>query len=336
MSKTPYPIAGPIDHMPEKRFSVGPTDEVVLEWWDHTVTCSVWREHSEHRVVVCEDVDVRWSWHVGISAACAVLVVIIALFSGLSFLYSLMMGVLLGLIVMGLIMYERTISADRLDSIYRDATKIDGETMLLMDEPVWEDIKAVVKEAYDNGLKDACEKNTKVPKWLLKLRPMPARVMDVVLRELHAQLDPDTLRDYHGVLEAHYRESEEAARKVGRGVRGCICRACTVRRVEGWEDGNVIDGSAAGAQRKKYRVAIGDGAVVDRGISEQRKKAQKRVAEYNMQREKQRLAEIEAERKRKAREFAAEKMGKNKKKKKRVKKAEKPAQKTAVQKDTAQ
>ena len=320
MSKTPYPIAGPVDHLPPRRFSVGPTDEVVLEWWDHTVKCSVWREHSEHRVVVREDVDVRWSWHVGISIACAVLVLIIALFSGLSLLYSMMMALLLGVMVLGLIMYERTISADRLDKIYRNATKIDGETMLLMDEPVWEDIKAVVKEAYDNGLKDTREKNTKVPKWLLKLRPMPARVMDVVLHELHAQLDPETLLDYHGVLEVRYRESEDAARKAGRGVRGCICRACTVRRVEGWQDDNLIDGSAAGTQRKKYRIGIGESSVVDRGTSEQREKARKRVAEYNMQKEKQRLADIEAERKRKAREFAAEKLGKKKKRAKKVEK----------------
>src|SRR5690625_1589836 len=27
-----------------------------------TLFRSVWREHSEHRVVVREDVDVRWSW----------------------------------------------------------------------------------------------------------------------------------------------------------------------------------------------------------------------------------------------------------------------------------
>lgn len=320
MSAPQYPIAGPVDTVPKRRFSVGPVDEVVLEWWDHTVTCSVWREHSEHRVVVHEDVDVRWAWHIGIAAACAVVVLVIALVAGLPVVYSLLSAVLLGLIVMGLIMYERTISADRLDNIYRDATKIDGETMLLMDEPVWEDIKAVVKEAYDNGLRDTREKNTKVPKWLLNLRPMPARFMDTVLRELHAQLDPDTLLDYHGLLEARYRESKQRTLDMGRGVRGCICRACTVRDVQGWDDEHIAPGSAVGARRKRHRIAVGRGAVVDRGDSAQRTKARKAVAEYEARREKERLAKIEQERKRKAQEYVARTRGKAVKQPRRVQK----------------
>lgn len=325
MSAPQYPIAGPVDAVPQRRFSVGPTNEIVLEWWDHTVTCSVLREHAEHRVVVREDVDVRWAWHIGIAVACAVVVLVIALVAGLPVVYSLLSAVLLGMIVLGLIIYEWTLSADRLNSIYRDATKIDGETMLLIDEPVWEDIKAVVDEAYTNGLRDTREKNAKLPVWLRKLRPMPARVMDTVLKELHAQLDPETLLDYHGLLEAHYRESKERTLDMGRGVRGCICRACTVREVEGWDDEHIAPGSAAGAQRKRHRVAVGDGAVVDRGDSAQRTKARKAVAEYEAQREKERLAAIEAERKRKAQEYVARTRGKAVKQQHRVQKKKKAA-----------
>ena len=311
MSAAKHVIAGAIDTVPERRFSVGPTDEVVLSWWDHTVTCSVLRERADHQVIVREDVTVRWAWHIVIAAACAVVVLLIALMAGLPLLYSLFMAVLLGAIVMGLIVYERTISADRLDTIYRDATKIDGETMLLMDEPVWEDIKAVVAHAYANGLRDTRAQTAKLPAWLQRLRPMSSRVMDTVLRELHAQCDPVTLQEYHAVLEARYRESKDMTLAMGTGLRGCTCRACTVREDKGWDDAAmIIPGSAASARRKQYRIAVGEDAVVDHGVSAARTKAKAAVAEYEAQREQERLAEIEAERKRDAREYVAQRRGK--------------------------
>ena len=230
-------MMGPVEEIDRQRFCVGPDNEVVLKWWDHKVTFSVLRERAGHQVLVNEDVDVDWTWHIVISSIAALFVVIGSMMLGMPVVYALMLGILLGLIVMGLIMWERKLSADTLDQLYRNTARIDGETVICMDEPVWEDIKYAAAEVYKRGADKVAVgeavSGRKVVQWLQRLRPMPASAMNDVLAEMHGQLDAVRLARYHKLLAEQYAASQSLTQKMGYGVRHCQCEVCQVVRAQG-------------------------------------------------------------------------------------------------------
>lgn len=309
-------MTGPVEEIDRQRFCVGPDNEVVLKWWDHKVTFSVLRERAGHQVLVNEDVDVDWTWHIVISSIAALFVVIGSMMLGMPVVYALMLGILLGLIVMGLIMWERKLSADTLDQLYRNTARIDGETVICMDEPVWEDIKYAAAEVYKRGADKVAvgeaASGRKVVQWLQRLRPMPASAMNDVLAEMHGQLDAVRLARHHKLLAEQYAASQSLTQKMGYGVRHCQCEVCQVVRAQNWGDEQTLPGVAAATKRQPHRLAVGEGAFVRAAVDvSRREKAKARVEAYDKKRQAQRLADIERKRQEKARDYVRQHLEQN-------------------------
>lgn len=317
MKESVPPTTGPVEEIDRQRFCLGPDNEVVLTWWDHKVTFSVLRERAGHQVLVNEDVDVDWTWHIVISSIAALLVVIGSMMMGMPVVYALMLGILLGFIVMGLIMWERKLSADTLDQLYRNTAQIDGETVICMDEPVWEDIKYAAAEVYkrgtDKAAADEVASGRKIMQWLQRLRPMPASAMNDVLTEMHEQLGAVRLARHHKLLAEQYAASQSLTQKMGYGVRHCQCEVCQVVRAKDWSSEQTLPGIAAATKRQPHHVAVGEGAFVRAAVVDagRREKAKARVEAYDKKRQAQRLAEIERKRQEKARDYVRQHLEQN-------------------------
>lgn len=288
-----------------KRFSLGPAQEVVLDWWDHRVTYSVRREHSGHQVLVNEDVSVQWKWHVVIGVLVAVGITGGSLVFGMPILYSLLLGVLLGLIVIGLIIYERSISEDSLDELYRSTTKIDGSSVLVLDEPVWEDVKGVIASVYDKAVDKADKVEQRRfggPSWLRRFRPIPSAAMSGVLAEMHLQLEQVRLSRYHRTLRRHYENHKDTAVELGRGTRDCQCQACLVIAEQQWSNDVSVSGSVKALERARGRIAVGTGVQWETSamVQAEHKRAQAKADVL----EKRRSERVEREKKRHRREVS--------------------------------
>lgn len=294
-----------------KRFSMGPVPEVVLRWWDHTVVYKVRRERSGHQVLINEDVTVDWTWHIVFGAVTGVAITLGSMLFGMPVLYALMLGVLLALIVIGLVRYERSVSEDTLDELYRSTTKIDGSAVLVLDEPVWEDVKAVIAEVYDTALDiehDEHAGGPRLPQWLRRFRPIPTAAMNDVLAEMRLQLDKVRLSRYHRTLRRSYEKDTELLAEMGTGTRDCRCQACELVIEEGLSEQVTVPGSVKALERARGRIAVGTPVQWETPAMAKAEKDKARAQVEKM--EKRRKEREEREKKRlqhtKAKEYVAE------------------------------
>lgn len=332
-----------------QRFSRGPVPELVLSWWNKTTTCEVRREATDHRVIVVYSTEMQWIWHIVISTLICVLLLGIFVFGvGVPMVYTVVLGVVYILVILGLIMFERYVVGST--TTYSDP--------VVMDSVLWEGAKEVAVQNMDKlPRKQEAKFKQALAEYKAKYKTLAqaakkqggqapefdpprkedfvtsskgAHTMDDVFVELTQALEADNIARYHKDLYDVYAGDTDLVMSMGAGVRGCQCMAC--QYCQDHDLTPAMTGIEAARRREDSRIIATDyaldwrreiGLTPKNGSSHHDEKAKKKAAAavkaYDDKRAAEREAEAEARRRDEAKGRVAALRG--------VKKAQKKARK---------
>lgn len=318
-----------------KRFSRGPVPELVLSWWNKTTTCEVRREATDHRVIVVYSTEMQWVWHIIISTLiCVLLLGIFVLGVGVPMVYTVVLGVVYVLVILGLIMFERYVVGST--TTYSDP--------IVMDSVLWEGVKEVAvqnmdklprrqeakfkqalakyKAEYKIAAQTAKKQGREVPEFdppqkeNFVTSSKGAHMMDDVFVEFQRGLEVGNIAQYHKDLYEVYAGDTDLLLSMGEGVRGCQCMAC--QYCHDHDITPTMTGIEAARRREDTRIIATEyaldwrreiGLTPKNGSSEHDEKAKKKAAAavkaYDDKRAAQREAEAEAQRREEAKDRVA-------------------------------
>lgn len=186
------------------RFSIGPVVELSYRWWNRRVDYQVRREPSNHEVLVTSRMVPVWDIHIALACVIGAVVLLYGIVSAnVGFGAVIVLIVVFGLVVAGVLSYERYVSGDtsKVGSIVR------------MDAVVWETIKQTIDD-----LRTSEEK-------------VSAGVLDSKVNEM---LRPGPQELYAKRLYEGYHQDHDLLEVLGKGVRSCECQGCRVMRDDGY------------------------------------------------------------------------------------------------------
>lgn len=264
------------------RFCLGPDTELELNWWNKRVLWKVWREPTDHRVLVARVTENVWRTHIAVAAGVIVIAAVgLTVLGGLSPVLALALAGLVGLLGYGALVWEQRSNAGsagieeilEMDSVVWTAMrrKIDDEVMALTKSGQQERYdKAVAKarELYEGKFGDPVTGKvgktyagpggvvTAVPKFAVP-DWFSAEFLDTASRlnqdeaalKIAEMLRPQRQVRFRDGLLARYRKKPVDAEQMGRGVRDCGCAACQVNRELG------VEPAMSGAEAAEVRAA---------------------------------------------------------------------------------
>ena len=283
------------------RFDIGPETEISLTWWNKRLIWQTRREPTSHEVVVARITENIWRVHLLMAVAAIVVgMAALVLFSGLSPLWALLLGVALGAAAYGALLVEQRIGAHR----------VGMEKIYVLDNVVWSNARQLIERDYlpktksgQRALYDAAvelkheeyertygDPNTgKVGKtWFNpeagSIERVPKFAMDPEqkkgLLSKTDRLSPDAVADKiamllndHSVLRSNaklrsaYAKNPKLAVNKGRGVLDCGCVACAFNKERGVVpplSGAEAARAAATARARRARL---EGAAQDSGLA---------------------------------------------------------------------
>lgn len=265
-----------------ERFCLGPETELELSWWNKRVLWKVWREPTDHRVLVARVTENVWRVHMMVGAGVIVVAAVgLMVLGGLSPVLALALAGLVGLLGYGALVWEQRSNAGsagieeilEMDSVVWTAMrrKIDEEVMALTktgQQARYDKAVAKAREIYevkfgdpvtgkvgktyanDAGVVTAVPKFA-VPDWFSAdfLDPDSRLSEDEAALKIAEMLRPQRQVRFRDGLLARYRKKPVEAERMGRGVRDCGCAACQVNRELG------VEPAMSGAEAAELRAA---------------------------------------------------------------------------------
>lgn len=274
------------------RFHEGPTQEVVLTWWNKQIAYSTRREHNDHEVLVVRETMPVWRVHIAVIAAVSALVLFtVGLLTGAPLWVMLLLVVLCVLIGMTLLRFERYLVGDSLSSR--------GE-IVAMDVPVWEGMKQMAHMQLRRASDDSEVERSGLKAYL----PVGKTTLTKVDTKLQEQCGSDAQRRYAQQLYATYDVDIALAAALGRGVRGCTCQACKACAAHDVVPKALGSQVALRQPRMLVGMTTGVGRWVSKRLEDQRKARMVRNVERDdVRKVKAQEREAEAQRKQAAREY---------------------------------
>ena len=283
-----------------QRFSLGPTVELSLHWWNRRIDYQVRREPSNHEVLVTARTAAVWNVHIAIAAllGCIVALWLVAT-RAVGFMAFIVIVVVFSLIIVGVLAYERKLAPE-----YNDVGDI-----VRLDAPVWEGIKQIIADeiaASPASRKMAYRKaqaQAKLRKGVSQVRRedyinasmSDGASSDELHAKIHGYLRPDQLAEFDARLRASYVDNPALLESIGRGVRGCECQACAVMA----EIGYIPEKFGAEARRLQPVIQVNTGhGVVDMMRKRRSEMHEQKITRDIARYESKRAADLERTRKR--------------------------------------
>lgn len=297
-----------------ERFCLGPDDELELAWWNKRMLWRVWREPTDHRVLVARVTENVWRTHMAVGAAVIVIAAVgLVVFGGLSPVLALALAGLVGLLGYGALVWEQRSNSGaagieeilEMDSVVWTAMrrKIDDEVMALTksgQQERYDKALAKARELYERKFSDPVTGKVgktyanadgavvpvpkfSVPDWFSSefLDPSSRLSEDEAALKIVEMLRPQRQVRFREGLLSRYRNKPAEAEKMGRGVRDCGCAACQVNRELGVEP--AMSGAEAAevraARRRRSQAEPADPEDALKRLRERNEKAQLAAAE---------------------------------------------------------
>lgn len=247
------------------RFSEGPETEIEVSWWNKKMVWDVRREPTGHRVVVARTVKNIWRVHIMVAAGVIAATVFgLVAFGGLSLLYGLLMGAVLGIVCYGALAYEQRAGDEmagveeiyELDSVMWAGVRSRARKEYLPftkegQEAQYKEAIARAKQLYEQKYADPA--TGKVGKTYAKdgkVLPVPKFVVpqkvkdeflnkevrlssDEIVEKVNDLMSPPKMAGYKTKLLRAYAGHPEKAEEMGRGVKNCGCTACEFNAKQG-------------------------------------------------------------------------------------------------------
>lgn len=283
-----------------QRFSLGPTVELSLHWWNRRIDYQVRHEPSNHEVLVTARTAAVWNVHIAIAVllGCIVALWLVAT-RAVGVMAFLVIVVVFSLIIAGVLAYERKLAPE-----YNDTGDI-----VRLDAPVWEGIKQIIaddiaaspasrKMAYRKAQAEAAlhrgAKKVRREDYINASMSDGASSSELNAK-IHGFLRPDQLAEFDARLRTSYENDPALLESIGRGVRGCACQACAVMEAMDYTPEKF--GAEARQLQPVIQVNTGNGiidAIRKRRNALREQKIAREIARY----ESKRAADLERARKR--------------------------------------